>query len=321
MPKPIREKSIDLISGILIIHMIFGHVLILTRQMDTPLYHWTSIVLSFFMPWFFFKSGMMYRDKGLNKTLSDGWRTLIKPYIIYSIIGQIVFIMLLLLSGRDFVFSNTMNFLIKNGAVEGNPPLWFLLSLFLVKIVFSFIRKHIDSRIILSAIAVSAFAFSYLQAGKDIPLTFQHTSSGLFFYIIGYLLKDIQFNHLLGLFTLLGYLGLQLILPTVVNMRGNFPEYGKYFLWPFSSLMGIVAINNITKRTQISSKTLEYVGKQSMFFYTWHWIIILCLQFINSKWISFEGWYYCTYIMTGTFINLVVMDCIRKHLIIRLVHV
>lgn len=181
MPKPIREKSIDLISGILIIHMIFGHVLILTRQMDTSLYHWTSIVLSFFMPWFFFKSGMMYRDKGLNKTLSDGWRTLIKPYIIYSIIGQIVFIMLLLLSGRDFVFSNTMNFLIKNGAVEGNPPLWFLLSLFLVKIVFSFIRKHIDSRIILSAIAVSAFAFSYLQVGKDIPLTFQHTSSGLFF--------------------------------------------------------------------------------------------------------------------------------------------
>ena len=58
-----RIVSLDIITGILIIHMIFGHIMRFAHCIDTDLYHYTSILLSFFMPWFFFKSGMFYKER------------------------------------------------------------------------------------------------------------------------------------------------------------------------------------------------------------------------------------------------------------------
>ena len=63
-----RQSHIDAISGLLIINMILGHCIQMADCRDIPLYSWMDS-LSFFMPWFFFKSGMFYREKSLNETI------------------------------------------------------------------------------------------------------------------------------------------------------------------------------------------------------------------------------------------------------------
>lgn len=57
-----RQSHIDSVAGLLIIHMILGHCIQVTDCRDLTLYKWMQ-VLSFFMPWFFFKSGMFYKER------------------------------------------------------------------------------------------------------------------------------------------------------------------------------------------------------------------------------------------------------------------
>ena len=66
-----RQRYIDALSGLLIINMILGHCIQLADCSDIPLYNWMN-ALSFFMPWFFFKSGMFYREKSLKETIYGG---------------------------------------------------------------------------------------------------------------------------------------------------------------------------------------------------------------------------------------------------------
>ena len=57
-----RNNSLDMIAGIFIVYMIVLHILQwsnLTYLFGNAVFH----VFSFFMFWFFFKSGMFYREK------------------------------------------------------------------------------------------------------------------------------------------------------------------------------------------------------------------------------------------------------------------
>ena len=57
-----RQSHIDSVAGLLIIHMILGHCIQVTDSRDLTLYKWMQ-VLSFFIPWFFFKLGMFYKER------------------------------------------------------------------------------------------------------------------------------------------------------------------------------------------------------------------------------------------------------------------
>ena len=70
-----RQRHIDAIAGLLIINMILGHCIQMTDCREIPLYSWMN-ALSFFMPWFFFKSGMFYREKSLKDTIYGGGKTI-----------------------------------------------------------------------------------------------------------------------------------------------------------------------------------------------------------------------------------------------------
>jgi fucose 4-O-acetylase-like acetyltransferase len=50
-----RDKSIDAVAGLMIIVMVIGHCVAVGY-----LKHFIN-VLNFFMPWFYYKSGMFYR--------------------------------------------------------------------------------------------------------------------------------------------------------------------------------------------------------------------------------------------------------------------
>lgn len=132
--KATRDYSLDWISGLLILHMIIGHIAGWV-EMDYPV----NNILFFFMPWFFFKGGMFHRHKEWKVELNKSFKRLIIPFIVFSIIGQAIWtIRLLCLHETDIVkyigFPGTF---ILYGAFHGNAPLWFLFSLFIVRIAFN----------------------------------------------------------------------------------------------------------------------------------------------------------------------------------------
>lgn len=82
-----RDNTLDCACGILIIHMILGHIFQWSQLTATHFYRWMNI-LYFFMPWFFFKAGIFYKKTPVKKVLSTGFRRLIVPFIALSLIGH-----------------------------------------------------------------------------------------------------------------------------------------------------------------------------------------------------------------------------------------
>ena len=58
----VRNGAIDSIAGVLILHMMLIHIQQFVNS-DTRFYYYQNLVLSFFMPWFFFKSGMLFKKR------------------------------------------------------------------------------------------------------------------------------------------------------------------------------------------------------------------------------------------------------------------
>lgn len=58
-----REKYLDAVCGIMIVWMIVGHIINSCGLIESRFYVLGNHMLPFFMPWFFFKSGMLYKGK------------------------------------------------------------------------------------------------------------------------------------------------------------------------------------------------------------------------------------------------------------------
>lgn len=64
-----REVYLDVVCGIMIIWMILGHLIASCGLRDTVLYTIGNRLFPFFMPWFFFKSGMFYKKRPFKQVI------------------------------------------------------------------------------------------------------------------------------------------------------------------------------------------------------------------------------------------------------------
>lgn len=126
--------------------MIYRHCL-LAGGLLSPLIENTvfNYPLMFFMAWFFFKAGMFHRDTVLQKVFNKAVGRLLVPYIVFSIIAIVIIglnhFALEKVSGFVGVIKDVPIYLKREGAVICNAPLWFLLSLFFVRLFFSLLTK------------------------------------------------------------------------------------------------------------------------------------------------------------------------------------
>lgn len=290
-----RIIYLDTITGLLIIHMVWGHILRFANLVNTDLYHYSSLLFSFFMPWFFFKSGMFLHSDWL-KTIQKSIKSLLIPFVKFSLIGVLVKIGIDSVMESDFTIDNcvvdNLRFFFWNGSFSGNQPLWFLLSLCFVRVLGSLILKLSLSISfswqLLVLIGVCAFIMAFFLHGKICPLTIQNCSAGLFFFLMGYLFRNAQFKNRIGIASLLLYISICCIYPVVIDMRGNSVEFGSYVIWPFSSLTGIIAMNYVFKRIPVTCSCLSKIGEKSLFVYVWHWIPLIVTQFANNTILRIE---------------------------------
>lgn len=273
-----RDTYIDAVAGLLIIHMIMGHAIQWAHLTDSDaVYLFFQKVLGFFMLWFCFKAGLFFKPKDNKTLIQSSIKRLLLPFLIFSVIGYVTWSCKMLLEGEDnwrqFVYTPVKQ-LLMGGGIGGNLPLWYLLTLFVARIVFNWIagKKWYFLLVVFALIPCGGRLISY-----ELPLYIANISMAIAFMGLGYLLKPYLKNKWLNSCCVVAFLLLIIIKPTYVDMRYNDLLYGNYYLWYIIALSGIISIIALFRLIPYRMPVLTYIGKNSMAFFCLHWIVFtLC---------------------------------------------
>ncbi len=261
-----RQKHLDCAHGLMIIHMMFFHLCVSTIY-NTPLYHTILHPLSFFMAWFFFKSGMFYKELSPIEQIKRGFQRLIIPALFFSLIGLICFF---IIDKPGFSLSRECEYFYVFGTFHGNTPIWFLYSLFIVQIIFCILRK-----LRINHIVIAAFSFGWYFLNKHIgfrPYWTYNIPLGLMFVALGSIFKDIQYDRRVVILCLIIYFGLFLFSSGINFMYGKFDS--AYFTMPWA-LAGCILANVLFKRFPVLCiKPLSFFCSHAMEFLCTHIIVI-----------------------------------------------
>ncbi len=158
-----RIDWIDVAKGIGIILVVFAHINFTPAILDT--------IYSFHMPLFFIISGILFNKQKYSSFwifLKRKLQTLICPYVLfYSLVLIYTYLTKYIVSGfSNFDLSAFANhflqmFLSQGSAKVVSAPLWFVLCLFTVEILYFFISK-IDKKILVAIISAACVVIGWL---------------------------------------------------------------------------------------------------------------------------------------------------------------
>lgn len=250
-----RLAWIDNLKAYGIILVVIGHSIVLSAD-----YAYTGLLMkliySFHMPLFFFISGFLFRGKGTGNYFYKKWMTLLVPYFVFQIIS-VVFInsFYYVTTGqleRD-PLSTLLSIFYLNGSVGWNAPLWFLVVLFILDVLYYFFSKWSQRAGIQMAIVLLSCVVGWLlsETGIKFPFGLQIVFSCFLFYYLGNMTKKYKVLKLLsrnlGVYMLTIMLAGSFLIgsmfwlngPRLVSMYDNY--FGtNYMIFLLTALSGIV---------------------------------------------------------------------------------
>jgi len=301
-----RDNSLDAACGLMIIYMIYGHICLWSGVTQVEIF---PRLLFFFMPWFFFKSGMFFKPRSYKSELSGGARRLLVPYMVFSIIGQMVFYAKWLIDGntswKDYILV-PLRSLLHEGAVVGNSPLWFLLTLFLVRVIYNAIYS-LDRRVAVGAtILFGMIAYVLRMIEFHGYFYVANVCCGLFFYGCGYWMRNIV--HRKSMIWVCGvlYVAYAIMYPSYFDFRSNDVATAVYPFCMMACIGGVVFVNWLFASVKFLQKPFAIVGKNSMAYYAAHWIVLGVSSMLLQNVFELKG-----YTLFGGFalVNLVLLPC------------
>lgn len=245
--------------------------------------------LLFFMHWFFFKGGMYYRETEIHDELKKSFDRLLIPYLVFAAIAVVMSCIVHLacegISGAKDVLHGIPSYLKREGTVVDNAPLWFLLSLFFVRLFFSFSRKI---RIPAWAVTVVAFAAGWALSSASLPvgLYFGNIALGLAFFCLGFILKDKQYEKPFYLCATALYLGILVLWLVTGKVSSDFRTntHSPYLLVSIFSLVGCMSINNLFRCLPVlQNRCLAFIGEHSIIIYVTHFIVLSLITYLNGR--------------------------------------
>lgn len=285
----IRNSFVDIVSGIFVVEIIIYHLLLRANLAEGSFYSdYVIRYLSVFMPWFYFKAGMMFNHNYGIEGVKKRSRKLLWPFFTWSLIASIIMLPLALYKG-DFVWwCKKIGNALLYGQGPHNVPLWFLLSLFLVYFLVYY-RIVKSSWIYIIALGVLAWLFNLIPI--KLPLGISNLPLGALFFILGNKLNslDIKLSYPQIALTLASYIALVTLSYSQFNFRwnklldGSSLNWGGYFIYLIETFLLLFVMHQISKRSSIHCKPLEFLGKKSMVLYVSHMTVIGALTYYNSS--------------------------------------
>ena len=285
MERTTRNTAIDQAAGLMIVVVIIGHTFDWLDLCDSMAWKVVLWLFYFFMPWFFFKSGMFYNGKPLKEVVKKGFHSLIIPFLSIGLISLVISFIrnVIILGGGIFDWFKMVGVAIAlHGGIPGNSALWFLTTLFFVRILFCVLHKGVhDGFIMLITFVVLILNFvlknryTHLLSYLSIPDYLYNSLSGLFFFSAGHLLARKQYEIPIVVIAVIIYAIITVFCFSYVDVFHNRVVSGSYVLWFVSSLCGIVWLNNLFQYTNkyLEFKLLKYIGENSFTFFATHFIV------------------------------------------------
>jgi len=272
-----RLKNIDLLKGLLIILVILGHIL--QGKIDEAI--WRKIIYSFHIPLFVGISGFLFN---VNRVVNISFIRLIKKYVFRVILPWIIAVLgyfLLTLTPDDSSFLTG----IIRAFIYPYYHLWFIPG-FLSWILLTWVLKKFkirDKQLLVIAFVISLISILLKQLqtyqGIEIIKLLLHTfrPQFYFFFVFGLIYRNIKLSRPKLLeyilpstcFILVVYLFYN---PNTLLSGVNFFLFNSLLL----SLVLKVSFNNMIHE----SKTIEWIGLNSLAIYLWHVLPILICQFL-----------------------------------------
>lgn len=283
----VRDSSLDAICGLFIIYMIITHAFQWSNVTDDEFYVNSQYIFFMFMAWFFYKSGMFHKRERFREVAFHNWKRLIVPCIVYSAVGEVVYWVNLYHNGLlniHEIMITPVKELIINGSLSGNLPLWFLITLFLVKLIVSIVDNYnIHYSIVLSLSLVVAWGGHFVSERiSHIPLTLLNTALGLIFYIIGKYMRKLQYDKRTLAVSFIVFVAVSYLKPSIIGFRSDVVLEGNWMIGVVNCVAGIVIFNNLFKLRMLQLPLLTNVGKYSMDYYCAHWILFNVIVLIYS---------------------------------------
>lgn len=262
-----RDNSIDIAKGLGIIFMVWAHAVCPLRQ-EIFLFH---------VPMFFFLSGLFFNPKYRFKDfLRKRLTSLILPFVIFEVIWAVVGY---LVYAYDTGYYNPMDYVGTLHSINDiDGPIWFLLSLFEVSIVFYLVEKY-GRRMwvkVLMAIVITATGYWLSIEQMYLPLDLSQAALGYAFYAIGYGMRKADLLHSLHRPWVLPVLVAGYALGIVLNIDTNLFRIQvdrSYVLSLIPALSGSLLVVYIAQYLQRLRHIgwLTYTGRKSL--------MILCIHY------------------------------------------
>ena len=203
------------------------------------------------------------------------------------------------------VFVVPLKELMLYGASSGNMALWFLLTLFCVRMIFALVCKGSFHPIIF-LVVVLFLSILNSNYGPHKPYYIGNVLLGLFFFSLGnntfYCLENKNTRQKITIFvSICLYLSVVLWNWTSGDARTNLGRF--YEGWLLSSTAGIFMINFFFRVKKMKIPFLAWIGRHSMIYFIFHWpLIILSKTFL----IDLLQWDEKTHVLLGIIIFLII---------------
>lgn len=299
----IRKTYIDLAAGVMILWLLYYHALYpMFGNMTLDNVPW----LFFFMPWFFYKSGYFFIPREPREECVKDAKKLLVQFAIWSAVGYVCMVVHALVIRHGITLRQLcyvpVRSLLLFGAIPINNALWFLLTLFIVRQVANYWVTKIHP-LMMSLIGMIIAIGLYCISNKFVPHWFTASAWGLFFFGIGYWLKEKETNK--WLFVISAFIVSPAIFFTEipgVYQRGGTMTLWENICWYPVCACACVVFNNVCRyidgvRTDfLMSKLLGYllqffkwVGRNAMIIYVLHYPLF----HMTYEWISVynDCWY------------------------------
>ena len=208
-------------------------------------------------------------------------------------------------SWKDYILV-PLRSLLHEGAVVGNSPLWFLLTLFLVRVIYNAIYS-LDRRVAVGAtILFGMIAYVLRMIEFHGYFYVANVCCGLFFYGCGYWMRNIV--HRKSMIWVCGvlYVAYAIMYPSYFDFRSNDVATAVYPFCMMACIGGVVFVNWLFASVKFLQKPFAIVGKNSMAYYAAHWIVLGVSSMLLQNVFELKG-----YTLFGGFalVNLVLLPC------------
>lgn len=308
----VRVAWVDVAKGLGLILVIYGHLLYSGT--------WSYVnraIYSFHMPMYFILSGYVAHERRMDRV----------PYYKRKsyelLLPAIIFILVYIPSLDSFhIITIIKELTFWNGKIQ-NAPVWFLIVLFQVYIIFDIVnllKKSIGKKIIFSIVLLG---IGYLIYEKVIwfPFGFQKTIVALGFYVIGNIFKEFEKNltRMMKCVIVISSGILWFCTGVVLNSKISMYsfDFGNYWYFILSAISGSIvwfAISYSLRNIIIFQKW----GQNTILVVCTHYIgVFVCRRIANI--LQIEGTVYFDVLalivsVVAMFIYMPVCDWINRHM-------